>query len=113
MFCGMLLDRFGRHHHETLIRQLFHIRQTTSIVDYVERFSELVDQLAAYDSEAKPMYHAMRFLDRLKEEIKNVVMIQRPATLDSVCTLALVQEEAAESILEITAVFVVLLGQPC
>jgi hypothetical protein len=54
--------------------------------------------LSAYESEADPLYYAMRFVDGLKEEIKSMVKIQHPATLDAACALALVQEEAADSI---------------
>jgi hypothetical protein len=35
-FSKVLLERFGRDQHEYLIRQLFHIRQTTSIAAYIE-----------------------------------------------------------------------------
>jgi hypothetical protein len=35
-FCKMIHDRFGRDQHEALIRQLFHIRQNGSVVDYVD-----------------------------------------------------------------------------
>jgi hypothetical protein len=35
-FCRLLHERFGRDQHETLIRQLFHIRQVGSVVDYVD-----------------------------------------------------------------------------
>lgn len=43
----MILDRFGRDQHEVLVRQLFHIRQTGSVADYIDRFAGLADQLAA------------------------------------------------------------------
>jgi hypothetical protein len=65
--------------------------------EYVIQFSELVDQLMAYESDANPLYYVMRFVDGLKPEIKSMVMIQHPATLDVVCALALVQEEASDS----------------
>jgi len=42
-FCKMLLERFGKKHHELLIRQMFHIKHVGSVAEYVERFSELVD----------------------------------------------------------------------
>jgi hypothetical protein len=96
-FCSMLHDRFGRDQHEALIRQLFHIRQSGTVTEYVEQFAGLVDQLAAYESGADPIYYAMRFVDGLREDIKSVVMIQRPSSLDAACTLALVQEEALDS----------------
>jgi hypothetical protein len=84
-FCARVHDRFGRDQHEAHIRQLFHICQTASVSEYVEQFSVLVDQLAAYDSDPNPLYYAMRFVDGLKEEIKSVVMIQRPSNQDSAC----------------------------
>jgi hypothetical protein len=57
----------------------------------------LVDQLVAYEYEANPLYYAMHFVDGLRDDIRFVVMIQRPATLDSTCALALIQEEAMDS----------------
>jgi hypothetical protein len=64
---------------------------------YVDQFSASVDQLAAYESEANPLYYVMCFIDGLREDIKAMVMIQCPAMLDATCALALVQEEAADS----------------
>jgi hypothetical protein len=90
--CRLLHERFGRDQHEALIRQLFHIRQVGSMADYVEHFSALVDQLAAYETVDNLLYYAMRFIDGLRDDIKPMVMIQRPVTLDSACALVLVQE---------------------
>jgi hypothetical protein len=66
----------------------------------VEQFSELVDQLLSYESDANPLYYAMRFVDGLRDDIKQMVMIQRPSMLDSACALALVHEEAVELVKE-------------
>jgi hypothetical protein len=96
-FCSLIHDRFSRDQHEALIRQLFHIRQKGTVIEYVEEFSTLVDQLAAYESKANPLYYAMRFVDGLRDDIRSMVMIQHPPTYDSACALALVQEEAVES----------------
>jgi hypothetical protein len=92
-----LHDRFGRDQHEALIRQLFHIRQVGSVTEYVDQFSTLIDQLVAYEPNTNPLHYATRFVDGLRDDIKSVVMIQRPSTLDTACSLALVQEEAVES----------------
>jgi hypothetical protein len=96
-FCGLIHDRFGREQHESLIRQLFHIRQNGSVPEYVEQFSSLVDELAAYESHSDPLYYTTRFFDGLRPDIKVVIMVQRPSNLDSACALALVKEEALES----------------
>jgi hypothetical protein len=37
-FCKLLLDRFARDQHETLLRQMFHIQQQSTVTDYVENF---------------------------------------------------------------------------
>jgi hypothetical protein len=92
-FCQIILDRFGKEHHELLIRQLFHIKQLSSVAEYVERFSELVDQLTAYESRTDPLYYTMRFIDGLQYELRSAVLIQRPPDLDTACVLALLQEE--------------------
>ena len=88
-FCSWLLERFGRDQQESLIRQLYHIKQTTTVADYVDRFSELVDQLIAYEHTTDPMYYTIRFLDGLRDDIRSVVQVQRPSTLDTACSLAL------------------------
>jgi hypothetical protein len=64
-----------------------------TVAKYVERFSQLVDQLAAYESIENTLYFTMRFIDGLRDDIKPMVMIQRPSNLDSAYALALVQEE--------------------
>jgi hypothetical protein len=96
-FCALVHDRFGRDQHEALIHQLFHIRQVGLVAEYVEQFSTLIDQLATYEADANPLHRATRFVDGLHDDIKSVVMIQRPSTLDIACAHALVQEEAADA----------------
>jgi hypothetical protein len=56
----------------------------------VEHFSALVDQLATYETTDNPLYYTMRFVDGLHDDIKLMVMIQRPSTLDTACALAMV-----------------------
>jgi hypothetical protein len=88
-FCEMLHKRFSHEQCETFIPQLFHICQSSSVARYVDQFSTLVDQLAAYEPNANLLHYATRFVDGLKEDTKTVVMIQRP-TLDTAYALALV-----------------------
>jgi hypothetical protein len=96
-FCAQIHDRFGQDQHEALIRQLFHICQSRSVTDYVDRFSTLIDQLAAYETDVNPLYYATWFVHGLREDLKSVVMIHRSSTLNVVYALALVQEEATQS----------------
>jgi len=93
-FCVMVHERFDRDQHELLVRQLLHIRQTSSVSDYIARFTSLTDQLIAYNKGVDPVYFVIRFIDGLRSELRAVLLVQRPQTLDTACTLALLQEEA-------------------
>jgi hypothetical protein len=89
--CSWIHDRFGRDQHESLIRQLFHIKRSGSAQEYMDQFSELI----VYDhSASNNCYYIARFVDGLKDDIKSVVLVQRPCDLDTTCCLALLQEEA-------------------
>lgn len=77
-FCRLLHDRFDHDQHEALLRQLFNIRQHTSVSAYVKAFSELVDQLTSYSPVHDPLYFTMRFIDGLQPDIKAIVIVQHP-----------------------------------
>jgi hypothetical protein len=88
------LLRFARDEHELLLRRLFQIRQTGPVNEYIEQFVSLVDDLKAYAKHPDPLYYTQRFIDGLRDEIKAVILVQRPSTLDTACALAQLQEEA-------------------
>ncbi|XP_035818132.1 F-box domain containing protein isoform X1 [Zea mays] len=92
-FCTHLVTRFGRDQHNLLIRQFYHIKQITSVVDYVEQFDILMHQLLAHENQLTSSMITARFIDGLKDEIKSVILIQRPSDLDTACSLALLQED--------------------
>jgi hypothetical protein len=82
---------------ELVTRKLFHIRQTSSIQDYVDSFCELIDILVTYEHTTDPLYYTMKFIDGLRDDIKSVILVQRPSTLDIAYALDLLQEEADSS----------------
>ncbi|CAD6206729.1 unnamed protein product [Miscanthus lutarioriparius] len=94
-FCQMLHERFDRDQHEHLLRQMFSIRQHTSVSAYVTAFSQLVDQLISYSPRADPLFYTQCFIDGLRSDIRAVILVQRPQTFDAVVRLALLQEEVA------------------
>ncbi|CAD6238507.1 unnamed protein product [Miscanthus lutarioriparius] len=80
--------------HELLLRRLFQIRQTGPVTEYINQFVALVDDLKSYTQHPDPLYYTQRFLDGLRDDIKAVLLVQRPSTLDTACVLAQLQEEA-------------------
>ena len=97
-FCALIRERFAKDQHQVLLKQLFHIRQSGSVSSYVDEFSQLVDKLNAYQHMSDPLYYTMKFVDGLRDDIKAVVMIQRPKDFDTAAVLAQLQEEAGEMI---------------
>jgi hypothetical protein len=87
--CAALLTRFGRDQHNLLIRQFYHIFKTGSVSYYIEQFDLLLHQLLAHENHLTTTMVTARFVDGLKDELKAVVIIQRPADLDATCSLAL------------------------
>lgn len=96
-FAQLLLDRFGREHHELLVRQFLSIKQTGSVADYIESFSALVDQLIAYEARSDPLHYTMRFIDGLREDLRAAVLLQRPSDLDTAFVLAQLQDEVSQA----------------
>jgi hypothetical protein len=75
---------------------MIQIRQITTVTDYVDRFSELFDQLSAYEVTPDIMHYTTRFIEGLLPAIHMAVAIQQPADLDKAVELALLFEELVE-----------------
>lgn len=96
-FCALLCTRFGRDKHQLLIQQFYSLKQTGTVTDYIEQFETVMNNLLAYSDAIHPLYFLTRFVEGLKNEIRSVVMVQRPTDLDTACALALLQEEVSET----------------
>jgi hypothetical protein len=95
-FCCEVVHRFGRNEHQSLIRKLYKLIQTGTVDAYVTQFAELVDQLAAYENGTDPLHYVTRFIKGLKPSVRLLVVVQLPQDLDTVYTIALVQEEVGD-----------------
>lgn len=88
--------KFDRNQHRQLIRQLDQIKQTGSVSEFYERFDDLMNQLLTYD----PMYNTLnlvhRFIEGLRFDIREAVLLHCPEDLESALVLALLQEELSE-----------------
>jgi len=93
VFSELVMTRFGKDHHELLLRQLFQIRQTGTVDEFIEQFSAIVDQLGAYHKTTDPLFYSMHFIDGLKDPIRAAVSLHRPQNWDTACVLAKLQED--------------------
>ena len=88
-FCALVRERFYHDQHELLIHQLFHIKQTASVQEYVDQFVDLIEQLSAYTPNPNTLSYTACFIDGLHDDIRSIVLVQRPTDLDAACSLAL------------------------
>jgi hypothetical protein len=95
-FVQAVQTRFLRNQHTVFLRRLYHIAQTGTMEDYVQRFSALVDAISAYETHPDPLHYLTRNLDGLKPAVRVLVAIQQPADLDAAFTMALLYEELGE-----------------
>lgn len=95
-FCSLVCDQFERDGFNSLLRQLFNLRQTDSVSEYTSQFNDLVHFLLAHSSSWDPALFPSRFVDGLKDEIRVVVIVHNPRDMDTDVSLAYLQEEALE-----------------
>jgi hypothetical protein len=66
------------------------------VAEYASQFNTAMNCLIAHHKSWDPLYFVTKFFDGLRYDIRVVVMVQQPKDLDSVVSLAQLQEEALE-----------------
>ena len=79
---------------------MFKIHQSGSVEDYVEHFSELYDQLTAYEAQPNMVHYVTRFMEGLAPSVRLLVGIQQPDDLDSAYALALLSKELGDNVMQ-------------
>ncbi|CAD6264603.1 unnamed protein product [Miscanthus lutarioriparius] len=64
----VICNRFDKDEHNHLLQRFFHIKQTTTVSEYVEQFSDIVHQLLAHDPSFPATVITNCFLDGLKKD---------------------------------------------
>lgn len=63
----------------------------------MEQFSELFDQISAYENNPDTVHYVTRFVDGLKPAVRMLVALQQPEDLDAAYQLALLHESLVGS----------------
>ena len=66
------------------------------MAEYLEKFGSLVHQILAHDPKFSAATITNPFTDGLKDDIKAVVLVQRPGNLDTASSIVLLQEETTK-----------------
>ncbi|XP_027150147.1 uncharacterized protein LOC113750359 [Coffea eugenioides] len=91
-FSQEFCSRFGNLGEDDVIEEFNKLHQTSTVITYQERFEELRAAVMLKVPCLTESYYISSFLSGLKEEIKSVVKIHKPATLQSAFEKARWQE---------------------
>jgi hypothetical protein len=95
--CVAIENRFGRDLHNTFMRELLSLKQTTTVEDYIERFEQLRHKVLLHNDKYDDVLFVNRFIDGLKYDIRNAILLHKPRTVDAAASLAIMQVELLET----------------
>lgn len=81
-----------------MLRQFNRLRQTGTVTEYAEQFTQLMHNLLAHRSSWDPAFFVTQFMEGLQRDIRAAVILHCPQTLDTAVDLACLQEEVVEAL---------------
>jgi hypothetical protein len=79
--CQLLIDRFPDTHSVDPMDQLQHLKQISSVDQYINLYESWMTQMKRGRSYLPQDFFVDRFISGLKDNIKHIVQCQKPATL--------------------------------
>uniref|UniRef100_A0A0A9D1W1 Reverse transcriptase domain-containing protein n=1 Tax=Arundo donax TaxID=35708 RepID=A0A0A9D1W1_ARUDO len=89
-------NKFGKDKYQQYIDELLHIQQISTVGAYHAKFEELMHRVLIHNGSYDETFFVSRFIQGLKEEIRSVIKLHKPRTVDSALSLARMQEELCE-----------------
>jgi hypothetical protein len=80
-FCNMIFSRFSTHSTHSSLEQFHHLKQQTSVSDYIQKFEELMGLMQMQHLELTDQYYINSFIAGLKEGIKHYLVPHNPQLL--------------------------------
>uniref|UniRef100_A0A453EC58 Reverse transcriptase domain-containing protein n=2 Tax=Aegilops tauschii subsp. strangulata TaxID=200361 RepID=A0A453EC58_AEGTS len=96
-FAAAICAQFGREEFQNLLRQFNRLKQTSTVAEYAEQFTQIMHHLLAHHPSWDPAFFVTQFMEGLQRDIRAAVVLHRPQTLDTVVDLAFLQEEVVDS----------------
>jgi hypothetical protein len=80
-FCTMLSNQFSSHSTHTSLENFHHIKQTTSVTDYIQRFEEVLALMQMDYPNLNETYFVSSFIGGLRDGIKHYLILHSPQNL--------------------------------
>jgi hypothetical protein len=80
-FCSMVTNRFSFHSTHSSLEAFHHLKQTTSVSEYIQKFEELMSLIQMDYPGLSETYFVSSFIAGLKDDIKHYLIPHSPQTL--------------------------------
>jgi hypothetical protein len=80
-FCTMITNRFSSHSSHTSLENFHHLKQTTTIADYIQKIEELMALMQMEHPGLNEQYFVSSFIAGLKDGIKHYLIPHNPQSL--------------------------------
>ncbi|CAO2166488.1 unnamed protein product [Urochloa humidicola] len=94
--CVAVEHKFGRDLYQNHMRDLLQIKQTTTVEEYAERFSQAQHRVLVHNKDMGDVFFVQKFLDGLNYNISSAITLHKPRIVDGALSLVLMQEDLLE-----------------
>jgi hypothetical protein len=77
----MIFSRFSTHSTHSSLKQFHHLKQQTSVSDYIQKFEELMALMQMQHPKLTKQYYISSFIAGLKEGVKHYLVPHNPQSL--------------------------------
>jgi hypothetical protein len=102
-FCRMVTDRFNLASEYEIVGQFHNLKLIGSVVDYVDRFEEMVSMVKRHNPSLSDNYFISSFISGLKDQIQYHVQCHKPTALSQAYWFAKRLEQSTPSFKKFTA----------
>jgi hypothetical protein len=95
--CVAVEAKFGKEMYHNYMRDLLAIKQTSDVSEYHTRFVDAMHKVMLHHQGHDQVLFVQKFIDGLKSEISNAIMLHKPRIVDAAMSLAILQEEVLEA----------------
>ncbi|RLN34410.1 uncharacterized protein C2845_PM03G18270 [Panicum miliaceum] len=95
--CVAVDQKFGRDLYQNHMRDLLAIKQSTTVLEYAERFEQAKHRVLVHNQHIDDVFFVQKFIDGLRYNISTAITLHKPRTVDAALSLALMQEDLLEA----------------
>jgi hypothetical protein len=95
--CVVVEAKFGKEMYHNYMRDLLGIKQTSDVFEYHARFVDAMHKVMLHQHGHDQVLFVQKFIDGLKSEISNTIMLHKTRTVDAAMSLVILQEEVPEA----------------